>query len=104
MDNSITRNEAIETLYDLMNSGVLSEEIECKLQEIANNIENENYGLHLWGADNEEYAVLVTAVREDEVTEEYIANGKRIWKKYSYAPSPFEEKEIEDNLREAEEE
>ena len=104
MNNSITRDKAIETLYDLINSGILSEEIECDLQEIANNIENEKYGLHLWGADNEEYAVLVTAVREDLITDEYIANGKRIWKKYSYVPSPFEEKEIENNLNEAREE
>lgn len=102
MGNSITRDEALETLYYLLNSGILSEEMEDKLQDIANNIENEKYGLHLWGADNEEYAVLVTAVREDLMTDEYIENGKRIWEKYSFTPSVFEEQEIIDSLAEAE--
>ena len=99
--NAITRDEALETLYDLINSGILSEKVAGDIQEIANNIENEKYGLHLWGADDKEYGVLVTAVREDEATDEYIAEGQRIWAKYCFAPSPFEKEEILDNLQEA---
>lgn len=99
--NNITREEAIETLYDLLNSGILSEEIEDKIQDIADNIENERYGLHMWGADEEEYAVLYTAKREDLITDEDRAEGQRIWDKYTFTPSPHEEQEIIKNLQEA---
>ena len=47
----ITRKEAIKTIYDIMNFGILSEELENALQDIANCIEHENDGLFLWGAD-----------------------------------------------------
>lgn len=103
-NNAITRKEAIETLYDLINSGILSEEIEGKIQDIADNIENEQYGLHMWGADEEEYAVLYTVKREDLITDEDRAEGQRIWEKYSFMPSPHEEEEIIKNLQEAIEE
>lgn len=99
-NKAITRAEAIETLYDIINSGIISEALEEKLVEIASNIENEKYGLHMWGADNEEYATITTAYREDLITEEHKANCQRIWDKYSFAPSPFEEKEIQDSIEE----
>lgn len=101
MNNTITRDEALEALQALLDSGILSEELDEKIQDIAGVIENEKYGLHMWGADNVEYAVLYTAVREDLQTEEYIANCKRIWDKYSFTPSPFEDKEISENIESA---
>lgn len=100
MDNAITRDEALGTIYDLINSCILSEEIEIKLQEIANNIENEKYGLHMWGADNEEYSKITTSYREDLLTDEFVAECKQIWEKYSFTPSTFEEKEIEESINE----
>lgn len=99
MSNAITREEAIETIYALVDSGILQEDIEGRLMDIANAIENEKFGLHMWGADNGEYDVLTTAVRADLMTEEYKANGQRIWDKYSFVPSPFEEEEINENLQ-----
>ena len=103
MENAITRDQALETLYALINSGILSEDMENAIQEIANNVENEKYGLHLWGADNDDYAFLVTAVRDDLRDEAYMEKGQRIWDKYAFAPSPFEEKEIDEAI-EADEE
>ncbi len=100
MDRAITRDEALEVLNALLDSGILAEDTEEKVQEIADAIENEKYGLHMWGADNEEYAVLYTAVREELQTEEYVENGRRIWKKYSFVPSPHETEEIEKNIDE----
>ena len=44
----ITRKEVVKTIYDIMNSGILSEELENALQDIANCIEHENDGLFLW--------------------------------------------------------
>ena len=101
MNNAITREKAIETLYSLINSGILSVDVEDDLQEIANAINNERYGLHMWGADDKEYDFLATSVRADLVTDEYKAEGERIWNKYSFKPSPHEEKEINENITEA---
>ena len=101
MKNAITRDKALETLYALLDSGILAEDTEEALQEIANAIENEKYGLHLWGADNKEYDYLVTAVKEEERTEEYIKEGQRIWDKYSFTPSTFEAEEIQKSIEEA---
>lgn len=98
MNNVITRDEAVDILAALLDTNMFAPEIEDKLADIMNAIENEKYGLHLWGADNDEYAVLYTAVREDLITDEYRAEGERIWEKYSFEPSPFEKAEIEDNL------
>ena len=98
MDKAITREKALETLYNLINSGVLSVEVEDDLQEIANAINNERYGLHMWGADNKEYDFLATAVRADLITDEHIAEGERILKKYSFIPSPYEKEEINENI------
>lgn len=36
----ITREEAITTLYDVINSGIISDELEGKLQDIASCIDN----------------------------------------------------------------
>lgn len=41
MSNMITRTEAISALYEIINSGIISEELEDKLQEVANLIEIE---------------------------------------------------------------
>lgn len=41
----ITREEAITTLYDVINSGIISDELEGKLQDIASCIDNEEQGL-----------------------------------------------------------
>ena len=101
MDRAITRDEALETLQALLDSGILSEELEGKIEDIASAIENEKYGLHLWGADNKEYAVLYTAVRKDMITEDYIKEGQRIWQKYAFTPSPCEIEEIQKNIEEA---
>lgn len=98
MSNAITRDQAIETLCDLIDSGILSEEIEGKLAEIMNAVENEKYGLHLWGADNEEYDALCTSVREDLLNDEYRNKVQGIYNKYAFLPSQFEATEIEESL------
>ena len=101
MERAITRDEAIETLNALLDSGILAEDTEEKVQEIVDAIDNEKLGLHMWGAEEEEYAVLYTAVSEDMRTEEYIENGRRIWQKYSFVPSSHEAEEIAKNIEEA---
>ena len=103
-NNAITRDEAIELLGALIDTNMFADEVEEKLADIMNAIENEKYGLHMWGADNAEYATLCTAVREDTITDEDREEGGRIWDKYSFEPSPFEKEEIDNNLADAIEE
>lgn len=84
MSRAITRDEAIRLMCELIDSGLFSEEIENNLADIMNAIENERYGLHMWGADNDEYDVLVTVVGEEKMTNEYRAEGKqhlgKVWR------------------------
>lgn len=75
---TITREEAINTLYEVINCGILDKEIEDQLVEIASCVNAERYGVHLWGAE------------EDE--ENYTP--------YLYGPSDHEEKEIMSNIEE----
>ena len=58
----ITRHEAVLTIYELINSCIISDELEERLQDIANCIEaEETKNIFLWGAENEAFD-LFTAV------------------------------------------
>ncbi len=85
----ITRNEAVECLYNLINSDVLDCDILDDLEEIANCIDHENEGYHLWGADDEA-ADLFSIPRSDLITEEVRNERERLCKKYSFTPAPYE--------------
>ncbi len=59
-EHYVTREEAIETLYDLINSDILDEDLEEQLQDIANCIEaEETHNIFLWGADYEVFDLFV---------------------------------------------
>lgn len=81
-----TRKEAIETLYELINSGILSEDISSKLEDIAKCIEVEdsenNLGISLWGVLEDDWVELVIAYREDLWTDELKAKIQAIYEKY----------------------
>lgn len=94
----IRRKVAVTTLYELVNSGILSEDFSELLEEIADNIEMEEIGYHFWGADREEKAKIFTAIEAESITLEYEAECERIDEKYSFVPSHFEQKEIEANI------
>lgn len=94
----ITRKVAVTTLYELVNSGILSEDFSELLEEIADNIEMEEIGYHFWGADREEKTKLFIAIEAESITPEYEAECERIDDKYSFVPSHFEQKEIEANI------
>ena len=73
----ITREQAIYAIYEIINSGIIDMELEARLQDIANCIDAENYGVHLWGTG-----------REVDSYERYI-----------FGPSDFEEAEIMQNIK-----
>ena len=91
----ITRNEAVDVLLTLVNSGILDKNIEEKLAEISTIIEDEEIGYHFWGADHSERVILFTATRVDLITDEMCEECNRIADKYSFTPSEHERVEIE---------
>lgn len=88
MANMITRQEAVDTLYAMINSGILAEEIEDNLREIANIIEDEDkengLGIMAWGMDSEEHGMLHTAYRKDLWTDELKEKMQKIYDKVKY--------------------
>lgn len=73
----ITREQAIDALYEVVNSGILYDELEKRLTEAATAIVYENYGIHLWGT------------KEDDIED---------FDPYVFAPSDFEEAEVKANI------
>lgn len=98
MRNIITREEAIRTLVELCSSGILNDEIQDKLDDIANCIECEQYGLHMWGSTNKDYATLFTAKRADLITDEDIAKKEEAINKHTFVPAPAERAKIEEYI------
>lgn len=97
----ITRDEASDFLYSLVNTGAFGGEAEEKLAEIANLIDDESIGYHFWGADTDERAKLFTAVRSDLITDEHREACAEIANKYSFVPSDFERDEVQENIEAA---
>lgn len=89
----ITRQEAVSVLYDLINTGILSGEIEVLLEEMAHCVNAEDDGLFIWGAD-EEVDKLYIAVREDLQNDEYEKECRRLYEKYRIKPRK-KQREIE---------
>lgn len=95
----ITREEALNVINDLINSEILSEDLEYALSDIRMCIEEEMIGRHVWGIPDEWMAKLHTSVRADLVTDELIDEYDNIHKGIAFKPSTFETKEIRDNVR-----
>lgn len=97
-NNVITRRVAVTTLWELINSCILSDELSELLEEIASNIEAEEIGYHFWGADRDEKTKLFIAMEAESITPDWEAECERIDAKYSFIPSAFEKVEIENNI------
>lgn len=68
----ITREEACEALYRLINSGVLDEGLEDALEEIAQCIScEETHKVFLWGADDDANDLFVSVMDPYRSSEEY---------------------------------
>ena len=82
----ITRQKAVRALYAVINCGIIDEDLEMSLQDIANCIEDETYlGIHAWGMSDEEYMKLHTAHRVDcrEIYGKYKFNDKDTGDRFS---------------------
>lgn len=96
----IGREEAIETLRNLVDTDVLSEDIQSKLDQIATCIEEEQDGRHIWGTEDDDWMELHIAHRDDMWTEDLYQKLNQICEKYSFVPAP---QEVGDFVKEAEE-
>lgn len=91
----ITRQEAVETLIELESNDLFSDELQAAIGDIRCCIEEEEKGLHMWGADDAEFMELHTARREDLWTEEAEKKCMDIYNAHRFQPAPYEQDEIE---------
>ena len=62
----ISREEAVEALYDIINSGIISNELEDTLEEIAQCIKDEeDLGIHAWDMPKDDEVRFHIAIRND---------------------------------------
>ena len=89
----ITRENAIDVLYEIVNSGILSEELEDDIQDIICCIEDEkDLGIHAWGMPDDEYSTLHTALRTDlPEYADFKMQQEEILDYYKFSPSKAEE-------------
>lgn len=90
----ITRDKAIEAIYRVVNSGILEDELEEDLVDVANNIQLEKVGIHAWGADDE-LSQMFVAHRSDLITDEIVERDMKLQEEYSFIPCPHERSEFE---------
>ena len=101
-NNFLTRKESIEVLYDVINSGILDQDLEDDLIEIASLIEFELRGEHSWGQPYESRSELDVAYRADLITSEIIREADRQHKEAMYIPCTLEMKELIEYYKEQE--
>ena len=78
----ITKQEAHDTLCELINTGILKEELEDNIERIIGVLYHEiEDGLNLWGADDEAMELFIS-VRSDLQTPEYLDRMEKLWNKY----------------------
>lgn len=77
----ITRDEAIVTLHDLMNSGILDADLCDELNDIASCIAHKDIGLNTWGADDDVIDLFV-AKRSDLITPAWRKHIEELYEKY----------------------
>ena len=91
----VTRDEAAEAIYEVINSGILDDDLEGRLEDIASCILREKDGLHLWGADDKDVVELYTTVRSDLVTPEYEQHIDELYYHYKFDPSEQEQEDFD---------
>ena len=78
------RMEAARVLYQLINSGILSDDLEKDLQNIAQCIEaEEKKEIFLWGAKDDDWLELYIARREDLINDAWLRYIDAIQQKYA---------------------
>ena len=98
----ITREKAVDVLYNIINSGVIDNRLIEDLAEIAMCIGHESDGLHLWGAEDD-VSKIFTAYRVDLITEEMQKEHEEIYANHAFVPAPYEAEYFNDEEEDEEE-
>ena len=77
----IGRGEAVNTINKIINSGIISEELEQEMEQIATCINAEDDGLFLWGAEDDGDDLFVS-LREDLVNIDWVSHCNEVFEKY----------------------
>lgn len=78
----ITREEAVGVLNRVSGSGILDDDLEDLLGEIATCISaEEELGIFLWGADDDAVD-LFTMKRSDLITDEWVKHQQELYERY----------------------
>jgi hypothetical protein len=85
-ERMITREGAIKALYRVINCGIISGELEAKLQDIAKCIsDEEQLRIHAWGMPDDDYITLHTAMRADSPDyKDFCKKQMEIFDKFAY--------------------
>lgn len=102
-DRYLSRQESIDVLRAISSTGLLAEEIEDELDEIANLISYELDGEHFWGQSYESGDKLRVSYREDLWTDELIAEATKQHNNARFIPAPNEIEELREYFYEASE-
>lgn len=78
----ITREEAVGVLHRASGSGILDDDLEDMLEEVATCISaEEEMGIFLWGADDDAIDLFVMK-RSDLITDEWIKHQQELYERY----------------------
>lgn len=95
-NNYLSRQEAIDVLRTVASTGLLADEIEEELDEIANLISYELDGEHFWGQSYESGDKLRVAYREDLWTDKLVMEVSAQHNNARFIPAPNEIQELRD--------
>ena len=95
-----TREEAIDSLYRVINSGIIEDELADELQEVANLVEFEMKGEHFWGRPYKECDKLITFHREDLMTNDLIEEARQQHLNARFIPASNEIEELKEFFEE----
>ncbi len=99
-DHYLSRQEACTVLHELASSGVLSEELEENLDEIANLISYELDGEHFWGQSYESSDKLRVAYHDDLWTDELIKEVSEQHENAKFVPAKNEINDLKEHFYE----
>ena len=86
----ITRQQAIDTLCEILNTGILEQSLEDDLEDILSCIEAEEYCIHAWGMDDNDYLNIETGIVDGIDAEEFEKHVEEILRFHSFVPSEAE--------------
>lgn len=88
----ITREEAVRVLYAVTNSGIIADDLGEKLHDIIKCIQSgdreNDFGIDIWGAKEDDWIDLYVSRRVDLITPEWEQHQRDVYEKYRIKENP----------------